>query len=37
MPAHFVPMAWCIDLLNKTLPSYVNKTFFLGFNEPNNA
>lgn len=33
--ARFSPMYWCLS--NATVPSYVNKTYFLGFNEPNNA
>ena len=30
-------MHWCISTLNETIPSYINTTFMLGFNEPNNA
>lgn len=33
----FTPMHWCIDNLNDTVPSYVNTTFMMGYNEPNNA
>ena len=33
----FVPMHWCLSSLGKPIPSYVDQTFMLGFNEPNNA
>jgi hypothetical protein len=29
-------MHWCFSSLIETIPSYVNTTFMLGFNEPNN-
>ncbi len=29
-------LQWCIDDLNITVPSYVNRTYVLSFNEPNN-
>eukprot|EP01006_Ploeotia_vitrea_P015948 TRINITY_DN46352_c0_g1_i1.p1 TRINITY_DN46352_c0_g1~~TRINITY_DN46352_c0_g1_i1.p1 ORF type:complete len:264 (+),score=17.05 TRINITY_DN46352_c0_g1_i1:22-813(+) len=32
----FVPMHWCIDSLPTPVPPYVNQTYMLGFNEPNN-
>lgn len=32
----FVPMSWCFAS-NYTTPSYVNRTYFLGFNECNNV
>jgi hypothetical protein len=32
----FTPMNWCLSSMGKQVPSYVNKTFFMGFNEPNN-
>lgn len=32
----FAPMNWCLDSLEKPIPSYVNRSFFMGFNEPNN-
>ena len=36
-PQHFVPMHWCISALhNNTPPAYVDTSFMLGFNEPNN-
>ena len=36
-PQHFVPMHWCIAALqNNTPPAYVDTSFMLGFNEPNN-
>ena len=34
--AKFAPMSWCLNDLNKTMPSYVNTSYFMGFNEPNN-
>lgn len=33
----FAPMNWCLDDMNTTVPAGVNTTFFMGFNEPNNA
>lgn len=35
-PELFVPMHWCFTGLNASLPSGVNSTYLLGFNEPNN-
>ena len=35
-PQAFVPMHWCLSSINATVPSYVDTTFMLGFNEPNN-
>ena len=32
----FVPMNWCLDSVEKQAPAYINATFFMGFNEPNN-
>lgn len=32
----FDPMNWCLDSLDKPIPAYVNRTFYQGFNEPNN-
>merc|ERR1712037_816152 len=32
----FAPMNWCLDSLEKPIPPYVNRSFFMGFNEPNN-
>eukprot|EP00658_Telonema_sp_P-2_P033542 TRINITY_DN24599_c0_g1_i1.p1 TRINITY_DN24599_c0_g1~~TRINITY_DN24599_c0_g1_i1.p1 ORF type:complete len:344 (-),score=60.70 TRINITY_DN24599_c0_g1_i1:328-1359(-) len=32
----FVPMNWCLSSVNQTVPDYVNTSFFMGFNEPNN-
>eukprot|EP01079_Euglenida_sp_SAG-EU17-18_P002045 gene2045-3031_t len=29
-PQEFVPMHWCVDGLNASIPSYVNTTFMLG-------
>lgn len=34
--ARFVPMSWCTSSLHAEIPGYVNRTFFMGFNEPNN-
>lgn len=33
----FTPMDWCLSSINSTIPADVNTTFFMGFNEPNNA
>lgn len=33
----FVPMNWCLDGMDATVAPTVNRTFFMGFNEPNNA
>ena len=33
----FAPMHWCLSTLNSTVPRYVNTTYMLGFNEPNNV
>ena len=32
----FVPMNWCTSKMNQTVPPGVNRTFFMGFNVPNN-
>lgn len=32
----FTPMNWCLSSLDHKIPPYVNRTFFMGFNEPNN-
>eukprot|EP01062_Namystynia_karyoxenos_P002055 TRINITY_DN1070_c0_g2_i1.p2 TRINITY_DN1070_c0_g2~~TRINITY_DN1070_c0_g2_i1.p2 ORF type:complete len:298 (+),score=78.38 TRINITY_DN1070_c0_g2_i1:78-896(+) len=32
----FVPMYWCMKAFNDTVHTYVNRSFLLGFNEPNN-
>ena len=32
----FVPMHWCVSSLNLTTPSYVDQTWWLNMNEPNN-
>ena len=37
LDARFAPMNWCLDSIDTDVPAYVNHTFFLGFNEPNNA
>ena len=34
--SNFVPMHWCISTLNATVPSYVDTSYMMGFNEPNN-
>lgn len=34
--ARFTPMNWCIKSFADEMPDYVNTTFFMGFNEPNN-
>ena len=36
MEERFTPMNWCLSSLNKSIPTNVNRTFFMGFNEPNN-
>lgn len=36
LDARFTPMDWCLDGMKAKVPIYVNRTFFLGFNEPNN-
>jgi hypothetical protein len=33
----FVPMNWCLDGMDAAVAPTVNRTFFMGFNEPNNA
>jgi hypothetical protein len=37
MASRFVPMNWCLKDVNDTVPDGVNRTYFLGFNEPNNV
>jgi hypothetical protein len=32
----FVPMNWCVSTFNESVPTWVNTTFYLGVNEPNN-
>eukprot|EP00035_Acanthoeca_spectabilis_P025886 m.460306 g.460306 ORF g.460306 m.460306 type:complete len:351 (-) comp21999_c0_seq1:75-1127(-) len=32
----FTPMDWCLDGMPTPTPPYVNQTYFMGFNEPNN-
>lgn len=32
----FSPMNWCLSSLDTPVPPYVNRTYFMGFNEPNN-
>lgn len=36
LDARFAPMNWCLSSIPKPIPEYVNRTFFMGFNEPNN-
>lgn len=33
----FVPMAFCLDAVNKTIPPGTNVSIVHGYNEPNNA
>lgn len=33
----FVPMNWCLSSIDAKVPPYVNRSYFMGFNEPNNA
>jgi hypothetical protein len=33
----FTPMNWCLDGMDAPVAPTVNRTFFMGFNEPNNA
>eukprot|EP00041_Stephanoeca_diplocostata_P017163 m.341491 g.341491 ORF g.341491 m.341491 type:complete len:362 (-) comp20611_c0_seq2:1514-2599(-) len=33
----FTPMDWCLSGMHGDIPSYVNRTFFMGFNEPNDS
>ena len=30
-------MNWCLSSVDAAVPAYVNRTYFMGFNEPNNA
>eukprot|EP00054_Salpingoeca_dolichothecata_P004365 m.30375 g.30375 ORF g.30375 m.30375 type:complete len:353 (-) comp14542_c0_seq4:81-1139(-) len=32
----FTPMNWCLDSMDQSIPNYVDRKYFLGFNEPNN-
>lgn len=32
----FAPMNWCLSSVEAKIPDYVNHTFYMGFNEPNN-
>ena len=32
----FVAMDWCLSGMDVATPAYVNQTYFMGFNEPNN-
>lgn len=36
-PARFSPMNWCLSAMPDPVPSYVNQTYMMGFNEPNLA
>jgi len=35
--SRFTPMNWCISSVNKSVPADVEQTYWMGFNEPNNA
>ena len=35
-PQPFVPMHWCLSSLGTPIPEYVDQTWMMGFNEPNN-